>query len=71
MKFAWLLACLSATVLAAPEKRDAGPTTTDSVNWSALGQALYVLAVLVFMRIGVLTMAENRSRLRCLRGLPT
>ncbi|RAQ74874.1 hypothetical protein COH20_001547 [Aspergillus flavus] len=40
MKFVWLLACLSATVLAAPEKRDAGPTTTDSVNWSALGQAL-------------------------------
>ncbi|GMF69620.1 unnamed protein product [Aspergillus oryzae] len=54
MKFAWLLACLSATVLAAPEKRDAGPTTTDSVNWSALGQALYVLAVLVFMRIGII-----------------
>ncbi|OGM41926.1 hypothetical protein ABOM_009828 [Aspergillus bombycis] len=45
MKFAWLLAALSATVLAAPEKRDddAAPTTTDSadaVNWSSLGQAL-------------------------------
>ncbi|KAB8254578.1 hypothetical protein BDV32DRAFT_155100 [Aspergillus pseudonomiae] len=41
MKFVWLLAALSATVLAAPEKRnDAAPTATDNVNWSSLGQAL-------------------------------
>ena len=44
MKFVWLLAAFSATVLAAPEKRnDAAPTATDNVNWSSLGQALYVL----------------------------
>ncbi|KAB8232582.1 uncharacterized protein BDW43DRAFT_320054 [Aspergillus alliaceus] len=45
MKFAWLLATLSATALAAPELEERDAATTDSINWSSLGHALQSLTI--------------------------